>query len=492
MDMDVYGGSKEAMTSLQKSAVSGVKWSSISQVGRQGMQLLTTVILARLLSPSDFGLVGMAMVVIGFVTIFKDLGTSAALIQRKELSEELLSGIFWVNVTFGLLATVVLALIAPVAANFYHEPRIIPILGLLSLTFFISGLSILQQAILEREMAFDKLAKVELFAIASGSVVGIGTALLGAGVWSLVYQTIVVAVVTTILLWISSKWRPKIIFHWAEVKSISSYSLNLTGFQTFNYFSRNADYLLIGRYLGTQDLGYYTLAYRIMLYPLQSISSVLGRVMFPVFSQMQVDDERFRRAYLKVTGTIALVTLPMMLGLWVIAEPFVITVFGMQWKPVITLLIVLAPVGMVQSIGSTVGTIYQAKGRTDWMFRWGVAAGILVVIAFVIGLQWGIIGVALAYTVTSLILTYPNFAIPFKLINLPMKHLWQALWRPFLCSLIMLMILFGLKTVLPENLSNGMELGISVFIGVITYLFISWIINRVQIRQILEIVGVRV
>lgn len=480
------------MTITQRQTVSGVKWSSISQFGRQGMQLLTTIVLARILSPSDFGLVGMAMVVIGFVAIFKDLGTSAAVIQRKELSEELLSSIFWVNTAFGLLATVVLAVTAPVFAIFYHEPRIIPILWLLSLTFFISGLSIIQQAILEKEMAFDKLAKLELLATASGAVVGIGSAFLGAKVWSLVYQSIAVATVTTIFLWLSSRWRPKIIFHWAEVKSVSSYSLNLTGFQTFNYFSRNADHMLIGRYLGAQDLGYYTLAYRIMLYPLQNISSVIGRVMFPVFSQIQDDDVRFRSAYLRVAGTISLIAFPLMVALWCLAESFIIAVFGIQWQAVVTLLMILAPVGMVQSVGTTVGVIYQAKGRTDWMFRWGVAAGILIIMAFVVGLQWGIVGVAVAYAIVNLLLTYPNFAIPFKLINLPVKELWQALKMPFLSSLIMLAILLGTRAILPHDLSNGMELGVLISTGVIAYLFISWIINRSQMRQILEIVGVRV
>jgi O-antigen/teichoic acid export membrane protein len=473
---------------LSVKAVSGIKWSSISQFGRQVMQWITTIILARLLSPSDFGLMAMVMVVIGFVSLFKDLGTSAAIIQQKSLSEELLSSIFLVNVAFGVLAMAVLFVLSPLAAGFYHEQKVTPLLKVLSLTFFISGLSILQQAILERDLAFNKLAKLEIIATLLGSMVGIGLAILGYGVWSLIYQSLTVVTMTTILLWTSSVWRPKMIFHWTEVKSVSSYSLNLTGFNIFNYFARNTDYLLIGRFLGAQNLGYYTLAYNIMLYPLQNISTVIGRVMFPVFSQIQNDDAIFRSAYLKVASAIALITFPMMIGLWALAEPFVLTVFGLQWQPVILLLMILAPVGLSQSIGTTVGAIYQAKGRTDWMFRWGIAAGILVMIAFVIGLQWGIVGVATAYAFACFILIYPSFAIPFRLINLRVRDFGIVLWRPFLSSSLMLVVLFGFKAALPADLSDGLTLGILVPTGIIAYLLVSWMLNREQIRQILLIV----
>lgn len=476
------------MTSLKQFAVSGVKWSSVSQISRQGLQLITTIILARLLSPSDFGLMAMVMVVIGFVSLFKDLGTSAAIIQQKSLSEELLSSIFLVNVTFAFLAMAILFLLSPLVANFYREPRVMSLLRVISLTFFISGLSILQQAVLERDLAFNKLAKLEIIATLSGSIVGIGSAILGYGVWSLVYQSLAVAMVTTILLWCFSTWRPKMIFHWIEVKSVSSYSLNLTGFNIFNYFARNADYLLIGRFLGAQNLGYYTLAYNIMLYPLQNISGVIGRVMFPVFSQIQNDDALFRSAYLKVASAIALITFPMMLGLMALSKQLVLTVFGSQWVPVILLLMILAPVGLVQSIGTTVGTIYQAKGRTDWMFRWGIAAGILVMVAFVIGMQWGIVGVAAAYAVASLLLVYPAFAIPFRLINLRVRDLGTVLWRPFLSSLFMLVVVLLLKAALPADLSSGFSLGILIPTGVIAYILVSWMLNREQIRQILLIV----
>lgn len=477
--------------SLKNSATSGIKWSSVSQVGRQFMQIITTAILARLLSPSDFGLVGMATIIIGFIGLFQDLGTSSAIIQRKELSNTLFNSIFWLNLAFGVLSMAILWLFAPVAASFYHEPRVTSVLRVLSLNFLLSSISISQKALLEKNLAFNTLAKIEISAVIAASFLGIGLAVMGFGVWSLVSQTLTLVTVTTVLLWLATRWKPKIMFDWSEVREISSYSLHLTGFSIFNYFSRNADYLLIGRFLGSQDLGYYTLAYRLMLYPLQNISAVIGRVMFPVFSQIQNNDARFRAAYLRVVGTIALISFPMMVGLWKLAKPFALTFFGAQWQPVILLLMILSPVGILQSVITTIGIIYQVKGRTDWLFRWGIISGTLVVIAFVIGLQWGIIGVASAYTIATLILAYPNFAIPFRLIHLPVRDLGAVLWRPLVASLIMLGLLLVVGFLLPANLASGWVLGISVPIGCITYLLASWWLNRKQIQQLFDMIGVK-
>lgn len=468
------------MKHLQRLAVSSVKWSAISQAGRQVMQLLTTVILARLLSPSDFGLMGMVVVVTGFIMIFKDLGTSAAVIQRKNLSNELLNSIFWINMAFGFLVMILLITMAPLVAAFYHEPRVTPILRALSVTFFISSLGTVRQALLERDLAFRQLAIIEICAVLSGSIIGVVAALKGAEVWSLVYQSLMVTSVTTIILLGISPFKSRIIFRWHEIVSVSHYSMNLTGYNIFNYFTRNADYLLIGRFLGAQDLGFYTLAYNIMLYPLQHISYVIGRVMFPLFSQIQ-HDERFQRAYLQAVGAISIITFPAMLGVWIVAEPFVLTLFGFQWQPVVLLLMILAPVGMIQSVGTTVGTIYQAKGRTDWMFRWGIFAGILAVSAIVIGIRWGIVGVAAAYAIASLVLFYPNFAIPLRLINLSVRSVLAAVWRPASASLIMAGTVLLVLTALPAD-QPWLALATTVPVGVTAYAGASCLINRDQVR----------
>lgn len=447
------------------------------------MTFVTTAVLARLLSPSDFGLVGMAMVITAFITVFKDLGTAAAVIQRKKLSETLLSSIFWVNTVFGFIMMVLLFALASVCAGVYHEPRIAPLLRMLSVTFFISGITIVHQAIQERNLSFGKLAKIELISTFFGAFVGIGLALLKAGVWSLVYQTVAITSMTTLLLVVMTPWRPKLVFQWSEVKSVSNYTMNLTGFSLINYFSRNADYLLIGRFLGTEALGYYMLAYRIMLYPLQNISAVIGRVVYPAYSQMQDDNERFGRAYVRVVGAVALVTFPLMIGVMVLCKPFIISVFGRAWIPSAAVLAILAPVGMWQSIGTLNGIIYRAKGRTDLQLYVGSICTAIFVTTFAVGLRWGIIGVAVGYTIMSALLAVPNLLIACKLINLNIMRLAEAVWRSFVCSILMGVVIFELRRILTGNLEVKITLISSVMAGLLIYAAATWFINRQQISS---------
>jgi O-antigen/teichoic acid export membrane protein len=459
-----------------------VKWNFGSQALQQAAQLVVIAVLARLLSPADFGLVGMATVVIGFLNLFKDLGTSAAVIQDTQITDELLSTVFWANGALGVLGTAALALAAPWVALYYHEPRVTAVLRTLALGFVVSALTILQQALFERKLAFRVLATVEVAAVMCGALVGIGSALAGAGVWSLVAQSLTTVVVVSVILWNVSDWRPGFVFHWSEIRRITSYSLHLSGFNVLNYFCRNADYLLIGRFLGATSLGIYTLAYRIMLYPLQTITTVIGRVMFPVYSRMQDDDARFRSAYLRSIGLIALVTFPMMIGLWAVAGPFVQATFGAKWAPAILLIKILAPVGMAQSIGATVGAIYQAKGRTDVLFRWGLVSGLIVVAAFGVGLRWGIVGVATAYAIAAVVLVTPCFAIPFRFVGLQLKDLVPILYRPLASALIMLGAVLSIRMVFVGH-SDLMTLQVLVATGAIAYLIASEFLNRMQLRQ---------
>ncbi len=415
---------------LKEQATTGLKWSAVSQGSRQGVQLLTTLVLARLLEPSDFGLLGMAMIVIGFVMLFRDLGTAAAIIQKKTLNEEILSSVFWANVFIGIAITVAIFFSAPWVAAFFKEPRLTPIVQVLSFSFLFACLGILQQSLLEKVLAFPKLARIEIASVLVGSVVGISMALLGYGVYSLVYQNMSTIVLNTLLLWMYGKWRPRPVFRWRVVKEIGGYSANLTAFSVLNYFARSADYLLVGRFLGAEPLGYYTLAYRLLLYPLQSIAIMIGRVVFPVYSQLQDYEMRFQRAFLKTSSSLALIMFPVMLGILAVARPFVFAAFGEQWRPVITLIIILAPAAMATSVIINVGSIYKAKGRTDWMFRWAVVSSIVRVSAFIIGLRWGVVGVASGYTVAIAILAYPTLAIPFRLIHLEITRLLKALSMP--------------------------------------------------------------
>lgn len=477
--------------SLRSHVAVGVKWSSISFAGQHFLQVVTSVLLARLLPPSEIGLMTLIMVVVGFVTLFGSLGMSQAIIQHQHLSEDVTSSVFLVNLAFGVIATLLALVLAPTVAWLYRQPQVIAPLRLCSVTFIVSALAVVPHALLERALAFHVLWKVEIAGAVVGCLTGVGAAWMGCGVWSLVYQVLASAMVTTIFLWMVSSWRPHRLFRWSAVRSVSQFSVPLVGFNLFNYLARNADYILIGRQLGTLSLGYYTLAYRLLLSPLHSVSDVIGRVTFPAYSLMQDDHGRLGRAYLETVGAIAAITFPMMVGLTVLSEPFVLAVFGAQWAPAIPLVRILAPVGMVQSIVSTLGTLYQAKGRTDWFFWWGFGVGIAATLSFMVGLRWGVLGVATAYAIVSILVAYPSFVIPFHLIHLRVSELGRVLWRPFFCSATMGAALLVLQMMLPHGLPSTLVLGLLVSAGAVIYAGSTWLINWKQMRELLVIAGAR-
>jgi O-antigen/teichoic acid export membrane protein len=471
--------------------ISGIKWTSVSTFGRRILALLANIVLARLLAPADFGLVAMAAVVLGFIDIFKDLGTGAALIQRKQVSEELLSSIFWFNVGFGLFATTAAILCAPLIAVFYKEPRVTPILIGMSVSFLLSALTIVHNCLLQRQLAFVTLAKVEVASAVVSYVVGIGAALLGYGVWSLVYQVVTNSAVFLVLIWFASDWRPRLVFLRSEIKSVMSYSLNLAAFNVFYYFSQNVDNFLIGRYLGSEALGYYDLAYRLMTFPMQAISAVFGKVMLPYYARAQDDLARFRQGFMRSATAIAFVTFPMMLGLLAVREHFVLALFGPKWVPVITLLALFAPLAALRSITTTTGSIFLAMGRTDLQLRWGVFSNLFVISGLVIGLQWGMIGVATGFTIATLLLLYHSFAIPFRLIDMRVAELAGGLKTTALCSMLMFAAIEACDLAIPAALPPGLLLAIEIAIGAVAYIVLTWLLNRPLLDNFLHTAGLR-
>jgi O-antigen/teichoic acid export membrane protein len=476
--------------SLRRIVQTGIKWTTASQAIQQGTQLLTMVILAHLLKPADFGVVGMATVVTGFMGLFRDLGTTSAIVQKEQVSHDLLSSLFWLNAGLGSLLGLAVFCLAPWSLTIYPEPQVVPLLQALAVTFLLSGLNVLPQAILERELGFNRLAQMEIAAVLVGSCVGVGTALAGCGPWSLIYQTIAAMGVSTLLLWLSTPWRPAVLLRWGAIQTVTQYSLNLTASNLFFYLVRNTDDFLIGKFWGAEALGYYTLAYRIMLYPLQNIGAVIRRVMFPVFARHQNDHDWFRDRYAKVVGLVGLITFPIILGLWSVCDLVVMGVFGPRWQPTIVLLLILLPAGLVEAIEGTVTVIYQAKGRTDWMFRWGLVCGLVVILAFWLGLPWGIVGVSIAY-VSTLPLSFVNCWIAFRLIQLPVRAIFSVLWRAFISSAVMLVVLLSFKSMLLAYLPIAWALPILISLGGIVYVSINQWINRAQIQDLLHLTGLK-
>ena len=474
---------------LRKKAVRSVQWIGLAQVIRQIVQFAALAILAGLLVPDDFGLLAMAVVVTGFMDMFKDLGTRVAIIQRKDPSNSFLSSIFWVNVCVGIAACLLLLIAAKAVSLFYDEPRLTAILQVLSIGFLLSAPGISAKAYLEKNMSFGAVGLIETVSAIIGAGIAIVMAIFGYGVWSLVAQAIAIAAINTLLCWYYSDWRPSWQFNWSEIRNILGFSLNYTAFTITNYLARNADYLLVGKFLGKESLGYYTLAYRIIIYPLYNISGLLNRVLFPVLSQVQDDNTLVTSGYLRVVSSVAMITFPLMLGVMALADPFVHVVLGDQWLPVIPLLVILAPVGMMLSIVSTVGPIYLIKERTGALLGWGIVNGLLLIGGIAIGLRWNIEGVAWAYLAVSLLMFYPSIFIPLRFMGLRTSNVLKKLARPLISGIAMLGVLYLIQSRVSEILMRNVWIfSLAVLVGMVVYGVISFFINRQQLYELFQLI----
>ena len=475
--------------SLKQEAVSGVGWSTISKFGEEVIRAIVMIVLARLLTPDAFGLIGMIMVFSGFVNVFRDAGFGPALIQTKELTDIQISSVFWVTVGLGMFLTVLLIGASPLIAYFYDNPALTSLTMGIAFNFLIQGFAIVQRSLFKRDMDFKGLAIVKVTAALVGGAVAVIMAYFDFGVWSLVGRRLVSSFGLVGALWAISDWKPSFSFSWVSVKELLGFSGNLTGFNVFNYWVRKVDDLLVGRFLGSGALGLYTRAYSVMLFPLQRVSRVVGKVMFPALTKIQDDIERTKRVYLKSLSLIALITFPLMLGLLVTTEHLVLAVLGSQWEGIIILLRLLSIVGMSQSIGTTTGWIYQAQGRTDWMFRWGIFSGIIAIVSYVIGLRWGLIGITVTITIRHVPMTYLNFAIPGRLIDMTFTDVARSVSGVFSCSAVMAGVVWVIGMVVPEGFSHWAYLGIQVPAGVILYLLLVYVFKLQPYKEFIRILN---
>lgn len=458
------------------------------QATRQVLQLVLQVVLARLLLPSDYGLFGMVIVFTGFAEVVRDMGFGAALVQRSDLQEQHLKGVFWLNVLGGAVLTLGLALSAPLIAGLYHEPELVGITRAVSATFLISSLSIVPNALILRSMHFRKLFFIEASSLTASAAAAIGAAAAGFGVWALVAQMLTYTASTSGLSIVAARWRVKGPPSLRGVRDLFGFSVNLLGFNVVNYFARNADYFVIGRFVGVGALGDYTRAYQFMLQPVRQVALVLSRTMLPALSRIQHDPIRVRRAYLLATRLIGFVTIPALAALLVVAEPFVLTLLGPRWLGVVPILQVLCIAGMLQGVGTTTGWVYLALGRTDIMFKWGLFASAVDVVSFAIGVHWGVMGVAWAYVISGVVLQYPLWAIPGRLIDLRFRDMIWNLRGCFGVAIPMAAIILVCGWLLPEEWPAWSLLVIQAASGIAAYWLIAHIGHIQAYSELVDLV----
>ena len=422
---DMHGRSKRGMVVTMS-----------AQGARFCLQIGSTVVLGRLLTPSDYGLVGMAAVVINLVAMFKDAGLAQATVQREVVTPAQISTLFWINLGLVLVLALLVGASAPLIAWIYGDSRLVGLTVVLTVPIIASGLSIQHRALLERNMRFIDIARAEVLGMAFGVTVGIFCALHGAAYWSLVIMQIAMAFSTTLILWALFPWRPRRWQRGSGVRSMLKFGANLTGFNFINYFARNADKFLLGKFYGAQAIGQYSLAYRFLMLPLSQINAPISRVLLPTLSRIQNDQEAYSELFLKYVQRIGWLTIiPISLGT-LIGGPLIVLLLGEQWREAGGLFEILTIAALFQPVSNLTGLLYTSRGLTNRLLQWGLVGSSITVIGFIVGLNWGTRGVAIAYASTSLLITIPCWWWACRCCNISLGSVFRKLLLPSLGGLL--------------------------------------------------------
>ena len=391
---------------LGRVALKGGVVTGLSQVVKVIVSMVSVIVLARLLAPEDFGLVASVGPLVAFIGILQNLGLQQAVIQRSVIDDHQLNQVFWIGTLAGLAAAALVVAAAPLAAAFYGDLRVRGIMTLSAFPMILGAVASVPLSLLSRNLRFGVLALNETLTALSSFLGALAGALLGFGYWSLVFGMVLSSVVSLVTAWVAQPYRPG--KPTVRIQSdMLTFGANLTGFNLVNFLARNLDNILIARVLGLTALGYYDRAYKLLLFPLQTITWPLSRLMVPLLSRIQDDKPRLRLVFLKTNWMLGLLTMPGIAALTMTSHSVVLILFGERWMEVAPIFAWLGIAGFSQIVLSTNGWIFVAQGRTREMFLLGLWTSGTSVLSFVVGLHWGVTGVAAAYAISAYVLRIP-------------------------------------------------------------------------------------
>lgn len=457
-----------------------------SQAALLVIHTASVAIMARLLSPEDYGMVAMVTAITGFASLFKELGLSSATIQKAEISHRQVSGLFWINAIAGIILMLVTAASAPAVAWFYNKPELIAVTLALSVSFPITSLGTQHRALLNRQMFFGRLAVINITAMLASVVAGVIVALYGGRYWALVSSSLTMAVWGTLGVWMAGvHFIPRWGIKNSGIRELMRFGSSVTGFDLVNYFHRNLDNILIGRVWGAQQLGLYSRAYALMMLPISNLRQPLNAVAFPTMSKLQNNPALFRTYYMTYCSLLAFITMPLVAFFYIASDKIILLLLGSQWLDASELFGILALASFIQPVASLCGLVLLSYGKAGRFFRWGLFNAIAAVISFVAGIPWGAKGVAVAYCIVTYLILHPSLMYVFKGTPVQVGDFYRAISRPFTGSVFLCAIgLFIL--ILTKDYSDLFSLTTSAICGGISYLGIFYVLpgGRKQLRDI--------
>jgi len=478
--MEAISAVTKKSDALTRSAVWGALWQLVGAGWQTAIQLGASMVLARILCPADFGIMGMAIIVQGIVKQSGDLSVATGVIAKGDVTQEDLSTAFWTSLAIRTLLFFITFAIAHHAAIFYESPEVKWVLRTISFTFFFSAFSVIPAALLKKNLRFGLSKMIE----GSGFLLQSLLAILFAVVfdmhyWALVISLLIANFTQTCIICFCARWLPSFVFSRSSFRYMFRYGINGMGSSLMGYFSQNLDYLIVGKLLGASSLGIYEFAYRIPYIAFNRVATPISTVLFPILSQVQNDNERLGRGYIKVAKFIAIILFPVLGGLAAVANQAVAVLWGDQWLAAIIPLQILCMRCAIQSVTKPISVIFLCKNRPDLPLKISFFSFIFTFAAVGgLGFVYGLVGVAAG----MLVATIPNVVpiwIAFRIINIPLSSLFAALMPPTICAATSTFLtLVTVHLLILKGNSDYIILAISILVGVITYATTMWFFFR--------------
>ena len=423
-----------------------------AQVANFVLRIGSLMILARLLDPKDFGLVGMVTAVIGVLSLFRDFGLSAATIQRSAITEDQLSTLFWINLLVGTILGLASLAISPLVASFYREPRLFGVTALLATGFFFNAAGVQHSAILQRQMRFTALSVIDVISQLIGAAIGIAMALRGFGYWALVAASILGPLLSTVGLWLATGWVPEMPRRNIGIRSLMGFGGTVTVTGLLVYMATNADKVLLGRFWGANAIGIYGRAYQLINLPTDNLNATAGSVAFAALSRLQNDPPRLKSYFLKGYSLVAALTVPITLFCAFFAQDTILVLLGQKWKEAIAIFRLLAPTILVFAIVNPMSWLLCSLGMVVRLLKMSLVITPLMIAGYFIGLPYGPQGVAAVYSALMVLWMVPAIAWCVHGTVISIRDILQAVKWPLAAGLVAVGLAFGVRTLYGQTL----------------------------------------
>lgn len=460
-------------------------WSSVERFSVQGIQFLVMIIMARLLTPKDYGLVGMVAIFISVAQSLVDSGFSQALIRKQNRTETDNSTVFYFNIVVGVLLYFILFAIAPWVADFYDSPELTALMRVVCLSVVFNSFVVVQRALLTVNIDFKTQAKASLTAAIVSGVVGIGMAYSGFSYWSIVAQQLVNLGLNTLLLWIFARWRPRWIYSWNSFRELFTFGSKLMASGLLNVIYRNMYLLVIGKIFTASSLGHYTRAHQFAEFPSSNLTGIIQRVTYPILCEIQNDDERLALIYRRFLRVSAFLIFPLLVGLSAVAEPFILLLLKEQWLFASTLLQIICFSMMWYPIHAINLNLLQVKGRSDLFLKLEIIKKIIAVIILCITVPMGLIAMCVGQIFSSIICLIINTHYTGKLIRVGFLRQMQDLLPTLVLSVTMWGVVFFTISFLTGFL---LQLITGIVVGVIYYIVLAFLFRFPELKELLSII----